>query len=264
MGYFTRPWWKRAAIRVALRNRPPQQQDIFAEAPPDQDFFHIYLHDREGVRRFIVREMNDEGVLGLWFDDPRGQPQERLVTNDELKGMVVSFLHTYRSARFTYTTPLSLFRALWTFYPARSVWWDDMIQRQFNKTDLVRGDRMRVLRHFVQKNIEKPDYHATVVTVIADIYTTRSVLHPRYDQTESHYSMILDSLVHSGELARDGASYSMKDQAVTTLENMEAEKERHDDNMRQQSRIGWLTAALIILTILQAGIAVWGELTPDP
>lgn len=264
MGYFTRPWWKRAAIRVALYSRPPQQQDIFAEAPRDQDFFHIYLHDREGVRRFIVREMNDESVLGLWFDDPRGQPQERLVTNDDLKGMAVSFLHTYRSARFTYTTPLSLFRALWTFYPARSVWWDNMLQRQFNQTELVRGDRMRVLRHFVQKNIEKPDYHASVVTVIADIYTSRSVLHPRYDQTESHYSMILDSLVHSGDLARDGASYSMKDQAVATLENMEAEKERHDDNIRQQSRIGWLTAALIILTILQAGIAVWGELTPDP
>ncbi|MER8734105.1 hypothetical protein NKH28_30580 [Mesorhizobium sp. M1227] len=226
--------------------------------------FHIYLHDRDGVKRFIVREMTQEGVRGLWFDDPRGQPQDRLVTNEELKSLAVSFLHTYRNARFTYTTPLSLFRALATFYPARSLWWDNVLQRQFNKQELVRGDRMRVLRHFVQKNIQQPDYHPSVVTVIADIYTARSVLHPRYDQTETHYSMILDSLVHSKDLMRNGAIYSMTNQAVITLENMETEKERHDDNMRQQSRIGWLTAALIALTIIQAGIAVWGELNPDP
>lgn len=129
----------------------------------------------------------------------------------------------FGKARFSYHSALSFFHALWTFYPAREVWYDCILQRHFNRTALVRGDRMRVLERFLQKTIEKPDNHPSVVALMADLYTLRSMKHPRYGETEQYYELLLNSLVKSGELQRNGASYSIADHSIPTLEHLQGQ-----------------------------------------
>jgi hypothetical protein len=249
---------------MALNRPPPLNQDIFTDIPPGSDYFFIYLHDDDGKKRFIVQSLDNEGVTGLWFDDPNQPGEQRKLTNAELASMDVSFLHIYGKARFSYTTAWSFFRALGTFYPVREVYRDRIEQRRFNRMELVRADRMRLLEHFLRKTVEKPDYHSSVVALMAGLYTLRLMDHPRYDETEQYYELLLNSLVQSGELQRNGASYSMTDRTIPTLEHLQGQKERHDDNIKQQHRIGWLTAVLICVAIIQAVITIWTELHADP
>lgn len=255
---------KRQAIRIALNRPPPANQDIFADTPPDTDYFFIYLHDEEGKKRFIVRSIDEEGVIGPWFDEHQREHEERKLTNDQLVKMDISFLHIYGKARFKYTSAWSFFKALWTFYPAREVRLDRIKQRRFNRIELVRIDRLRVLQHFLRKSVEKPNYHPSVVALMADLYTLRSMEHPRYDETEQYYELLLNSLVQSGELEQNGTTYTMSHKTITTLEHLQGQKERHDDNITQQRRLGYLTAALISVALIQAAITIWTELHPDP
>jgi hypothetical protein len=264
MGFLTRPFLERRAIRRALKRPPPANQDIFADIPPDTNHYFIYLHDTEGQKRFIVRSIDEAGVFGPWFDDSNQPGQDRHLSNDEIRGMGLSFLHIYGKARFKYTTAWSFFWAVWTCYPARAVLWDELQQSRFNRTKLVRADRMRVLQHFFRSTIETPGYHPSVVSFMADMYSLRSMMHPRYDETQGYYELVLDSLVQSGELSRNGVAYSMSDSAIPTLEKLQGEKERHDDSIKQQRRIGGLTRVLIAVALIQAVITIWVEMHADP
>lgn len=118
-----RPYATRAAIRLALRRKPPENQNIFDDPPPDTNHYFIYLLDAEGERRFIVREMDDEGVGGPWFESKYGPSEFRKITNRELRRLQPSFLQVYRNRRFTYNSAWSLFWAWTTSYPARAHWW---------------------------------------------------------------------------------------------------------------------------------------------
>lgn len=255
---------KRQAIRIALKRPPATNDDIFKELPPDSDQVFVYLHDQDGKKRFIVQGLEKDGVVGLWFNDHEQSGERRTLGNADVANMEISLLQIYGNARFNYTTASSFILGLWTLYPVREVRRDRIEQRRFNRTELIRADRMRLLEHFLKKTIEKPDYSPSVVSLMADLYTLRSMDHPRYNETEQYHELLLNSLVQSGELQMNSVSYSMTDRTIPSLENLQGQKERHDDNIRQQRRIGWLTASLIGVAAIQAVITVWTELHVDP
>lgn len=208
--------------------------------------------------------MDHGGVSGPWFETRDSPAEQRIIVNRDLINLKPSFLQVYGDTRFTYKTAWSLFWALATFYPARSLWWDKVLQRRYNRTELVRADRMKVLRYFLGRTIDKQDFRTSVVSLMAGLHSLRSMEHPRYQETEGYYEIVLESLVVSGDLERNGPYYSLAHKAVATLEHFDEQEERHNDMVTQQVRIRRLTHVLIAVTILQAVITIWEELHVDP
>lgn len=123
---------------------------------------------------------------------------------------------------------------------------------------------MKVLKYFLERSIDAGNFQTSVVGLMADFHSIRSMLHPRYGETQAYYEIVLQSLVASGDLSQNGTSYSLAHKAVATLDHFEEQEQRHNDMVKQQARIGQLTAVLILVTISQAAIAIWQEIHADP
>ncbi|MES0156738.1 hypothetical protein NKJ81_24515, partial [Mesorhizobium sp. M0018] len=158
-----RPFLARAAIRWALRRKPPVKQSMFDDDPPDPNYFFIYLRDAEGKRRYIVQDADYGGVGGLWFETNHADGEPRSLLNSELRKFNTSFRHYYRGHTLTYGGPFWFFFALSSFYPFRVYAWNKLLQRSFNRRPLTRADRMRVLQVFLQKTIRRPDFAVSLI-----------------------------------------------------------------------------------------------------
>lgn len=253
-----RPYVSRAAIWLALRGRPPTKTSLFDDDPPTASYFYIYLREESGQRRFIVQEMDKGGVGGLWFETERQDGEARALLNSQLAKLRPTFRYHFRGYTYQYESPLRLITALATLHPQRHVIRDKYLQSKFNKIPLVRADRMTVLRVFLEKTLRKSDFSASYVGLMDIMYSRRFVFHPDEEETGAYYEILLESLVTSGDLRRDNAFYRLEPKALATLQNYEEQEQRHRDMDNQQSLLGWLTAALVIVGILQVLATVVG------
>lgn len=253
----------RKAIECALKRAPVSQSSDLEDGPP-RDKVMVYLFDQDGKRRFIVQAIEVGGVSGLAFDPASGTREPGTLSDVQLTSMATHFAHDYHNAHFRYKSPYSFIFAILTQYSKLRLFLDRKAQDHFNRKPLVRNDRLRVLELFFEKAMERTNYHPSVVDIVADLHTIRSVDHPRYEQTENYYELLLESLVQQGDLIRDNARYSISPTAITTLQTIQGERERHQDNINQQRRIGLLTLALVVTAVIQVGVAIWSEIHPDP
>lgn len=113
---------------------------------------------------------------------------------------------------------------------------------------------MQVLRLVVNGTEKNDEFKVSIFSLMELLYTRRWFRHPEQEATTNYYEMVLKSLVGSGELSviDQGMRYQLKPQGLTTLALYELEERRHNDNIKQQSRIGKLTAVLIFIGIIQA------------
>lgn len=255
-----RPYTKRAALWLALRRKPPVSNDPFDDDPARGNFFVNYLHEKDGRKRFIVRDMDTDGVSGLWFDEDRGNGQPKKLTNEELKDFSLSFVHHYHGAPMTtYGNLFAFFWGIFTFYPLRRRWWDKVGQDEYNRKPLIRSGRLEVLTFFLHQTVKRGSYKAGTVSLMADMFSMRFFGHPDEKETSTYYELVVDSLVESKDLQAEegGLYYSLSKQGLTTLSAYEEEERRHRDNIRVQVLIG-------VLTLATVGVAIWQEYHPDP
>ncbi|PBB67118.1 hypothetical protein CK228_18185 [Mesorhizobium sp. WSM4312] len=255
-----RPYIKRAALYLALRLKPPVSNDPFDDDPARGNFFVNYLHEKDGRKRFIVRDVDTDGVSGLWFDEDGGNGQPKKLTNEELKEFSLSFVHHYLGAPMTtYGNLFAFFWGVFTFYPLRRRWWDKLAQDEFNRKPLIRSGRLEVLRFFLNQTVKRGSYRVSSVSLMADLFSMRFFGHPEEEETSTYYELVLRSLVHSKDLQTEDHEiyYSLSDQGLTTLSGYEEEERRHRGNL-------WLQALIVILTLATVGVAIWQEYHPDP
>jgi len=89
--------------------------------------------------------------------------------------------------------------------------------------------------------------------------------HPQYAETQAYYDLVLRSLHQTGDLLGDStAGYTFGPQGLTTLDRYEEDAARHADQRRNQYATHFLAAAVVLVSLLQAGVAIWAEGNPDP
>ncbi|WP_142081681.1 hypothetical protein [Roseinatronobacter monicus] len=84
--------------------------------------------------------------------------------------------------------------------------------------------------------------------------------HPEFKQQMRYYRLVLDSLVASGDLEElKKGQFSLSPKALATLDYYEEADRRHQDNLRQQRRLGWLTFALVLVGATQIAAPFFTE-----
>lgn len=258
-----RPFLTRTAIRWALKHKPPARISILEDDPADQYHFSIELRDRDGKRRFIVHDIDHGGVGGIWFEAAGSKGQPRILLNSELRELRAEFLHSYQGYSVRYGSPAQFFWALLSFYPWRRAAWDRIAQRRFNRRPLARAGRIAVLRFFIENTLKKPDFRVSEINLLALMFSERYILHPDHEEAELYYTMVMDSLVLTNDLNRDGVYYSLNANAFGTVHHHEEEEQRHGDMVRQQRLLGRLTAALVFVGLLQVTVELFGTTIAD-
>lgn len=124
----------------------------------------------------------------------------------------------------------------------------------FNRRKLFRADRMAILKFALEKTIERYDFRIGPGDAMTLLYGPRWAGHPENESFRRYYRMVLDSFVHAGDMVEVDHAFAVRPQALTTIANYEESDRRHRDAVRLQSTLMWLTAALVIVGIVQATV----------
>jgi hypothetical protein len=247
--------WLRATAYM-LAGRLAQRRPMPGRFAIDEtnDFRGVRLIERETKKRFILDKVVAGGMEGRWFEGNNAGPVQRFIPKKDLPSYEFQgevFYHGYTArAENPYSYILGLFLGMSWFYEK----WDNWTQGQFNKRGLARQDRLQVLRLFVNETSKDDDYKVSIFGLMEALFTRRWFRHPEGETTNNYYKLVLRSLVDSGDLRAidNGQRFELVPQGLTTIAAYELEERRHHDAMRQQGRIGWLTAVLICVGIVQA------------
>ena len=98
------------------------------------------------------------------------------------------------------------------------------------------------------------------------LYTDKWVFHPDQDSERRKLKFYLESLVDTGELKIVNYKYVLTGHAVRAIEEYEEQERKHTENVKIQRRMFWLTLAIALLTLVQAGLVKlppFIDLTPE-
>ena len=256
----------RAAFRVAQQQPPPPGGfAIGGEDAEHTDVVLIRLWTDKEFPCFTFHRLKPDGAEGFWqLSNMDKGIRCRIKNNVLLKASYLLITHHLEGYEFRYSSIDAFLWAKLTCQSRRYIRQSRKKQRIFNAKTLVRRDRTSVLRIFVEKTLDDAKFKAGPTRLMSELYTDRWVKHPEREKLKNHYTIILKSLDQSGELASTNHGYEITPKAVTTLAEYEEDEQRHKDNHRQQVILGFLTYALVAVAILQAVIAIWSEIHPDP
>lgn len=254
---FMKRWLMRRVIAICLRKNAPSEWVTSGEEGRKLDLYAIYLIDGAGEARFVVNDMTSSTLEGKWSLDGKEFTEPRTLPSAELSDYTLYIQHYYGGWTF-YSLGMPSFLWKWaTQYPYFRVKLDRHIQAEFNKRELTRHDRMKVLEFIQAKTIKDRDFKTGSTQLLTEFYSARWV--HRHDKTElmNYYQLLLDALVETGDIASTDTGYVLKPKALNSISNFALEEQRHKESQAIQSGIFWLTVVLMLIGAAQGVAAVW-------
>jgi hypothetical protein len=89
---------------------------------------------------------------------------------------------------------------------------------------------------------------------MTELYSIRWIDHPAGESRDAEVEFQLESLVGSGEIAKDGITYRAVPKSLVTLEQIDEQDRRHREASRLQIWIVVLTFILALAAIVQTGL----------
>jgi len=255
----------RRVIQMALVKRGGPTIPTSGDEARKNDIYLIYLLDGAGVARFLVYDLVGDQVQGKWSLDGQNFTEQRSLDTSELAEFEPWIQHYYRGWTFyTIGLPKFLLYRL-TCWPWIKVTYDRYLQSRFNKRELPRQDRMKVLRYILAETVKDRAFQTHPTSLLTRFYTVRWVHRPDKEELMTYYTLLLDSMKEAKDLETSQHNgYKLRQQALNTITSFDLEEQRHTDNQNTQNRIFWLTVVLIVVGIVQAGAVAYDTWWKSP
>ena len=235
-----------------LSKPAPDRIPRSGEAAQSVDCVVTYIRSvNENIHLLLTGISGDSYIGNKW--DGETYLKEASIAFNLYENVEFDITHFYKQYEFKYNSLYSfLFSVLIPIYRLE-IFKDKAAQFLFNKQELVESDRIQTLKIILEKTIENPKYYTTVFSFPALVNTSRWIYHPDHSKQIEFTRLVLDSLVHSGDLkCCDHSKYSVTPKALITISKFETQKTQHYQNLSQARSMKYLTVALIAVGILQA------------
>ena len=218
--------------------------------------------DRDGDPYLLVEGLDGAALTGLKWDGSR-YSQRSTVPLDEVESGEVFLRHYYGLHTIIFTGIPDLAWSRLTGLPYVKLAIAGLRQVGFNRTQLVTKRRIELLRVLIDRECkrEKDPYSDRrsfySQDLMSTLYTERWILHPEGTIQHRTVRFYLDSLCETGELEHvksDGLTYRLKGEALKTIEEFEEQERKHSENVSMQRRMFWLSVAIVLLALIQAGV----------
>ena len=239
-----------SACRLAMRRPAPDQIPRSLPRAAGIDCFSLTINGRGDQWSLLVDTVMPEGVTGRWLDGPAYSAPASVSWEAALDAKI-DCSHYVGIHEFEYKSPLQLLTQEVLQFPRIVVFRDRFQQTRFNRQRLVRHERIAILRFVTEATLKTRGYRFSSITLAANLYSNRVFFHPQREQMLNYCSLLLDSLVKSGDLTLHDLAYSLSPQALQTIADFEADDRKHRDMLAQQRAVKWLTFALIFVGLLQ-------------
>lgn len=128
----------------------------------------------------------------------------------------------------------------------------------FNKKELIRSERVEVLKLILEKELDQRQYETSSVALSTLLYTEKWVFHPDKTRQLRYNELLLHSLHGSGDLEKTQYGFRFSAKALATIAQYEEDQKKHRENIAQARSMKWLTVALIFVGLIQALVTFWG------
>ena len=239
------------AIEKALRKPAPTSIPLSGERALKNDYFAAFLAFPSLEWTFLVKSKELKGYSGiLWENELEGRDATILkVTLNDLKPQLLVD-HYFRGNQFNYDGAVWFLLGTALGRHRIAILKDQFSQQLYNRHQLIRSERIDVLRLLTEKTIQKPESVFHPLLLGAELHSRRWFFHPGYKEHEAHLRMIFESLVDTDDLKNNGANYSVLPHALVTLSEYERDEQKHQDNVKT-ARIGnKLTVAIVVIGII--------------
>lgn len=254
----------RTAINLAMKKPSPEAIPLSDwDKVRKRDYFTVYLGDRDDNRRFLAQSAMPSGLTGLWFTGKTTNqgmlPNEACVPFNLIEQFIPEFIFYYRELEFRYKSATKFLLVIFLRIPAFLLAKERIAQSVFNKRRLARTDRITVLRHIFEQTLEDKNFSTNPWDYMTYLHGPRWVAHPDNEANTSYYLLVLKSFAEAGDIEAKNLQFRLKPQGLVTLSSYEEEERRHQDQTKQRRMLGYLTAALVIVGILQAVAVQFSE-----
>lgn len=240
--------YKFLAIDLALKKPAPDSVPLSTPDCLENDFFQIYLFIPSIEWKMLLQSKMKKGYGSfLWVGEEKGKDATILLSS--LKNETTSFeiTHYFRGYQFTYTSQFKYILSRLFFKHKLVQIKDRLSQSVFNRKTLVRSERMELLSYLVERTVEDPKFTTDCMYIGMHLHSNKWFYHPKRQEHQSHFRLLLDSLVASGDLTKKSCLYSVTGQALVTLSEYERDQQKHQDNVNNAKTAHALTKALILV-----------------
>lgn len=217
---------------------------------------YVTAIDKGTAPYLIVLGISDDELECLEWNGSRYEKEARIsLSSIHLKQF--SITHYYGLASVGYQGLLDFVLNRVTCWPYIKIHFvlafDRLGQYIFNKQKFYTKQRMELLKFLVSRALDgKTEHHA--LDLMTDLYTLRWYLHPQGEEQQQRVEFYLESLAETGELKQLNYKYVVTGLALRTIEEYEEQERKHTENVKTQSRMVWLTVAVAIAGLVQAGL----------
>lgn len=244
------------ALKIALRRPCPDRIARSGEEGKSQNCYIVSL-DKGDDPYFAADGITNDGLSGILYDGKRYN-KPHFLSFEELENLNLEIVHYYGLTDIRFKTPKAflLHRITRIIYLRVQInrFIKALSQALFNRKDLVRIQRIELLRVLVQLYSEEKREHISALQIMMHMYGMKWALHPHGDSKYRKLRLILDSFVKSGELINHGDGYRVMGKAIVTLDEYEESERRHHQNVNLQRIIVLLTLVIVIFAAIQADI----------
>lgn len=129
----------------------------------------------------------------------------------------------------------------------------------FNKKELVRSERIEVLKLILENELDQRQYEISSVALSTLLYTQRWVFHPDKSRQLRYNDLLLSSLHESGDLEKTQYGFKLSSKALVTISQYEEDQKKHRENISQAKSMTKLTTVLIFVGLIQALVTFCGQ-----
>ncbi len=247
------------ALAKALEKLSPDSINVGVPECESLDLYKVIITCSDD-KTFLVDSISEGTLVGRQFNDEtkKHDTQSTLDLNDgNTKGLTIR--HYYKCHLYEYnsisTFVLFNLTGLVKLQNASFRLIDSVVQYFFNRRTLHLKERVALLRYLVE-NYGTNGRDFGTLSMSLDLYSLRSLNHPQRKALIKKMDLYLASFVDSGEIQHNpqgGLPYRVTPKAIQTLDVYEIEERRHNDSLRTQRLVIWLTVLMAISAVVQAG-----------
>lgn len=243
----------KAALTIALKKPSPATIPLSLPRAAANDFYSPeLLEPLTNTRSAYVLGREGKNYSGLYFNEATGGGYEATILAKTIDQHQFQVRHYLRGYEFRSRSPLLFIVQQLIRWPHIVIMSDRVAQFFFNRRQLARHDRIELLRMFIAKTMENPQYRINATDLLQDLHSLRSFSHPERNTIINYYRLMLRSLADTGELTLADHSYTLTGRGIATLAQYELEERRFRESIGQQRLVGKLTWVVIGVGILQA------------
>lgn len=224
--------------------------------------FVIYLYEN-GEPKYMLEHLDGNKITALiWDADQKRFDKETEITYNDIISLDADIIHYYGVNEITFksindyvlhNTTKAIYLKV-QYYRFKN-WYT---RYRFSRKELIVHERIQILRMLIKNHVtsKKADSSMSANEMFTNMYTMLWYIHPKSSEYKKTLQLNLDSLVNTGDLVKNGNQYNVTGKAIDTITRYELEENRYDQQLATQKLTGWLTFAIVLLTLLTTASAL--------